>query len=319
MDYILKLLSPLTDNPEQAMQLFIFTIGVAVFILVLGLMFLIRGLSDPLQRRLRQIAGPQEAPEWSWTRWERMLQSLSPYILPKEDWERSKASMKLVHAGFRAPNALTIFYGARILGAVLFPLSILLATPLLPRVLLDNVWYLAAAMGFVGLRLPDFVVNRLIVRRQRLLFHALPDAIDLLVVCTEAGLGLNAALQRVGEELNISHRELATELALVNAELHAGLDRSQALKNLAKRTNLKDIQGLVAALSQSMRFGTSIADTLRVYSEEFRDKRMQKAEEEAAKIGTKMLFPTVFCIFPSFFVVAIGPAVIGVLAAFAKR
>jgi tight adherence protein C len=319
MEYILKLLSPLTDDPEQARQFFILTIGGAVFIVVLAFMFLVRDLSNPSQRRLRQIAGPQETPEWSWTRWERVLQSLSPYILPREDWERSKASMKLVHAGFRAPSALNFFYGIKILGTVLFFLLILMTAPLLPSFFHDNVWYLAAVMGLVGLLLPDFVVNRLIARRQRLLFHALPDAIDLLVVCTEAGLGLNAALQRVGEELSISHRELATELVLVNAELHAGLDRSQALKNLAKRTNLKDIQGLVAALSQSMRFGTSIADTLRIYSEEFRDKRMQKAEEAAAKIGTKMLFPTVFCIFPAFFVVTIGPAIMRILAAFAER
>ena len=123
------------------------------------------------------------------------------------------------------------------------------------------------------------------------------------------GIRLAAAIQRVADELMVSHPELSTELALVNAEMRAGVDRTKALVNLADRTGLDDIRGLVSLLVQTMRFGTGIADALRVYSEEFRDKRMQAAEEQAALIGTKLIFPLVLCLFPSFFIVAIGPAV----------
>ena len=146
--------------------------------------------------------------------------------------------------------------------------------------------------------------------------HGFPDALDLLVVCVESGLGLAAAIQRVADELGVSHPELAFELATVNAEIRVGVQREQALRNLADRTGLEDIRGLVGLLVQTMRFGTGIADTLRVYSEEFRDKRTQKAEEQAAKMGTKLVFPLVLFMFPIFFIVAIGPAVLRIIDAF---
>ena len=152
--------------------------------------------------------------------------------------------------------------------------------------------------GILGLMLPNIVLDHLVENRQKRLRDAFPDALDLLVVCVEAGLGLTAAIQRVADELHFSHPELAAEFALVTAEMRAGVDRETALKGLAARTGLDDIRGLVSLLIQTLRFGTSIADTLRVYSEEFRDKRMQRAEEQAAKIGTKLIFPLVFCLFP---------------------
>ena len=182
----------------------------------------------------------------------------------------------------------------------------------------DRILLAVAIAAALGLLLPEYVLDRLIRQRERRLRRGFPDALDLLVVCTEAGLGLPAALQRVAEEMTVSYPDLAGELALVNAEIRAGVDRTVALQNLSKRTNLKDIRGLVVALSQSMRLGASIADTLRVYAEELRDKRMQKAEEEAAKIGTQMIFPLILCLFPSFFVVIVGPAVVGVLRALGK-
>ena len=152
--------------------------------------------------------------------------------------------------------------------------------------------------------------------RLKKLRNGFPDALDLLVVCVESGLGLAAAIQRVADELSVSHPELATQLALVNAEMRVGVERTKALRNLADRTGLDDIRGLVSLLIQTMRFGTGVAESLRVYSEEFRDKRMQKAEEAAAKIGTKLIFPLVTCLFPSFFIVAIGPAVIRLIEVF---
>ncbi|MEI7995691.1 MAG: type II secretion system F family protein, partial [Methylococcaceae bacterium] len=167
-----------------------------------------------------------------------------------------------------------------------------------------------------GMIAPSYYLDKKIARQQRLVRNGLPDMIDLLVVCTEAGLGLNAALLRVAEVIVEVHPVLAEELLLVSSEMRAGVDRTRAMANLAKRTGVEDIKGLVTVLAQSMRFGTSIAQTLRIYAEEFRDKRMQKADEEAAKLGTKMIFPLVFCILPSFFIIAIGPAIIKAIALF---
>ncbi len=197
-------------------------------------------------------------------------------------------------------------------------LLVLVAAQWMPQLSSSSVFFyamLAAGVGMVG---PNIVLRRLVESRQKRLRNGFPDALDMLVVCVEAGLGLTAAIQRVADELRFSHPELATELALVNAETRAGVEREAALKNLTERTGLDDVRGLVGLLVQTLRFGTSIADTLRVYSEEFRDKRMQKAEELAAKIGTKLIFPLVFCLFPSFFVVAIGPAVLRIIEVFSQ-
>jgi tight adherence protein C len=163
--------------------------------------------------------------------------------------------------------------------------------------------------------LPNFLLVRKVKKRQREILNGFPDALDMLVTCTEAGLGLNAALQRVASELSISYPALSDELELVNAEIRVGVDRIQALRNLVDRTGIAEIRGLVSLLSQSMRFGNSVADSLRIYSEEFRDKRMQNAEELAAKIPIKMIFPLVFCLVPAFFLIGAGPAVVGVFRA----
>jgi len=220
-------------------------------------------------------------------------------------------------AGITSPNALAVFYGVKALGALTLLALWMLTADMLPKLTTNRVVFYAILAMFVGLMLPNFVLNRLVNRRQRALRNAFPDALDLLIVCVESGLGLVAALQRVAGELQVSHPELAAELGRINAEIQAGMERDQALRNLSERTGLDDIRGLVGLLIQSMRFGTSIADALRVYSEEFRDKRMQRAEEIAATLGTKMIFPLIFCFFPSFFLVAIGPAAIRLVAAFA--
>lgn len=134
---------------------------------------------------------------------------------------------------------------------------------------------------------------------------------------SQAGLGLNAALLRVARDLDYAHPELSAELAVVNAEIRAGIDRSRALRDLVERTGLEDLKALVLVLVQSLRFGTSISMSLRVYSEEFRDKRLQAAEEHAAKLSTKMIFPLIFCFLPGFFIVAVGPAFLRFVALFA--
>ena len=166
--------------------------------------------------------------------------------------------------------------------------------------------FFAMLAAFIGLVLPNLVLNHLVKRRQKRLRDGFPDALDMLVVCVEAGLGLTAAIQRVAEELRFSHPELGAEFALVTAEMRAGVDRRWRSRGLAERTGLEDIRGLVSLLVQTLKFGTSIAETLRVYAEEFRDRRMQRAEEMAAKIGYEADLPLVVWLFPSFFVVAMG-------------
>jgi len=199
---------------------------------------------------------------------------------------------------------------------VALPLAVLLCSPFFPRLTTARLLLYATGAAFLGSLLPSIWLDRRVLSRQRALRVGFPDALDLLVVCVEAGLGLAPALQRVADEITVSHPELGGELALVNAEMRAGLERTEALQGLAERTGLVDIRGLVTLMVQTMRFGTSVADALRVYAEEFRDKRMQAAEEQAAKIGTKMIFPLVFCLFPSFFLVAIGPAVLRLIDVF---
>jgi tight adherence protein C len=161
-----------------------------------------------------------------------------------------------------------------------------------------------------GYLLPGMALARMAKKRQHTIRLSLPDALDLLVVSVEAGLGLDQALQRVGEELAFAHKDLSDELRLVNLELRAGKARPDALRNLADRTGVDDLSSLVAMLVQTDKFGTSVAQSLRVHSDTLRTKRRQRAEEAAAKTGVKMVFPLVFCIFPAIWVVTIGPAAI---------
>jgi len=156
-------------------------------------------------------------------------------------------------------------------------------------------------------RLRHFILDKKIAKRQKNIQHAFPDALDMLVICSEAGLSLDAAIQRVTIELHFSHPILAEEFGLVIAEMQAGVDRKTAMKGLAERTGVKDVRGLMATLTQCMMFGTSVTEALRVYSEDLRDRRMQAAEETAAKIGAKMIFPLAVCLMPAFMLIVMAP------------
>jgi len=318
MDALLNVLQAYTGNAQWATVVFVVLAATAIFILTLGVSNIVTSLADPLRRRLGRLSSHERQDTSRAETIAAALQPLSALIMPKKDWERSKVSRQLVLAGYRSSNALTLFYASRALLMILLPVLVLGASPLFPSLSSTMVLFYAGGAGFLGMIAPGAVLDRLEQRRKRQLRVAFPDALDLMVVCVEAGLGLAAAIQRVADELSVSHPELGAELALVNAEIRAGVERSQALKNLADRTGLEDIRGLVALLVQTMRFGTSVADALRVYSEEFRDKRMQAAEEQAAKIGTKMIFPLVLCMFPSFFLVAVGPAALRLIDGFSQ-
>jgi len=304
------------SNQPSGMVAFTLLIGAAVFVLSMGAWVLVGVVASPLRRRLARLGGMEGAGTPQGGFLIDRIRPLFPYLIPGKEEERSRIGNLLTYAGFRSASAMPLFYASKALLTLGLPFLTFLAAPLLPTVSGGKVMTVAligAALGFV---LPGIWLDRRAQARQRELRASFPDALDLLVVCVESGLGLAPALQRVADDLVISAPELGAELALVNAEMRAGVERTQALKNLAARTGLDDIKGLVALLVQTMRFGTGVADALRVYSEEFRDKRMQAAEEEAAKIGTKMVFPLVLCLWPAFFLVAVGPAVIRLVDVF---
>jgi len=319
VETLLQSLRVYLGQSGRAELAFVLLCGAAAFALSLGFGALGSAVASPLRRRLGRLAPAMETPARSVSAGlADRLRPLAPYLLPSKDEERSRVQRLLIHAGYRAPGALSVFYVVKTLLIIGLPLALFIGSAWSPRISTGMLVFLAFAAAFIGMLVPSMWLDRSVQSRQRRLRVAFPDALDLLVVCVESGLGLAAALQRVADELDLGHPELAAELALVNAEMRVGVERTQALRNLAERTGLHDIRGLVALMVQTMRFGTSIGDALRVYSEEFRDKRMQAAEEQAAKIGTKMIFPLVTCLFPSFFLVAVGPAVLRLAAVFSQ-
>jgi tight adherence protein C len=292
-------------------------VGAAVCLFAYGISLLISGATNPVRRRLAEVVAPVQSQGETRTLdlgW--LVGPMAKYVMPKASSERDSTNARLIQAGFRSQTALRNFYGLKLILALTLPLITFVAARWFPQLSMNGIIFLLALAAFIGVQLPDRVLEHLRQRRIKRLRNGLPDALDLLVVCVESGLGLAPAIERVARELEFSHQDLAQELTLVNVEMRAGVERPVALRNLAARSGVDDINGLVGLLVQTIRFGTSVAEALRVYSEEFRDKRMQKAEEQAAKIGTKMIFPLVLCLFPSFFIVAIGPAILRIIAAF---
>jgi tight adherence protein C len=239
-----------------------------------------------------------------------LFRPLAKLSQPKEAWESSPLRLRLLRAGWRQESAATVFLGIKSATVITFPALFLLLGPDGLRSI--HTAFFALILAAAGYYLPDFVLRQKTATRQRELLDNFPDAVDLLTVCVEAGLSLDAALSRVAEEFKAKCAVLADELHLVNLELRAGGTRQQALRNLAFRTGLEELNAFVAMLVQAERFGTSIADSLRVYSEELRAKRKVKAEEAAAKIAVKLLFPLIFFLFPALMLVLMGPAIINI-------
>jgi tight adherence protein C len=212
-------------------------------------------------------------------------------------------------AGYRSDRAVTIFYGAKIvLGIVMLIVAFMIKDIVASGTVLRMV--LVVAGGFLGFSGPNFLLDRMITKRQDRIRLSLPDALDLLVVSVEAGLGLDQAIQHVSRELTGSHREISEELSLVNLEMRAGKRRSEALRNLGERTGEPELKKLIAILVQNDRFGTSMAEALRAHSDFLRVRRRQEAEERAAKVGVKLVFPIFFFILPSMLVVSAGPGLL---------
>lgn len=219
----------------------------------------------------------------------------------------SGARQWMIHAGIRHPNAIAIYLAARVLGAATLGIGGFLGLAFL-GVRPPALFLIAALLGLFGWMFPYLYVDGRMKKRQLEIRKALPDTLDLLVVCVEAGLGLNQALVRVAEEVDRLSPEMSDELTVVNLEIRAGTPRDEALRRLGERTGVDDVRSLTSMLMQTDRFGTSIADALRVHAEGLRSKRMQRAEEAAAKTTVKMLFPLIFFIFPAIFVVLVGPS-----------
>ena len=259
-----------------------------------------------IDRRLEELTSGRGGGDELKPRFQRLI-GLAKRIgekAPRSPKEMGSLRLRLVQAGFRRDEALTIFFGIRVMFA--FVLFLMFSTSLVAR---PNLTLALGGLG-VGYILPGMVLARLAKRRAHRIRLSLADMLDLLVVSVEAGLGLDQALSRVGAELAFAYPELSDELKLINLELRAGKPRSEALRNLADRTGVDDLSSLVTMLIQTDKFGTSVAQSLRVYSETLRTKRRQRAEEAAAKTGVKMVFPLVFCIFPAIWIVTIGPAAI---------
>lgn len=299
---------------------------VAMFLIVFGVVLRAQQLmrADPLKRRVAGLAAPlagsasgvmgaglAEADN----KWGERITQVSEHVaklsLPKDDWDRSALRRSFMHAGLRSASAPAYYFAAKTVLALALPTgALLVAAPAFSAGhTLEALFVLlsASAIGFYG---PNLVISRLTAYRQRVITESLPDAVDLMTVCVEAGLGLDAAMQRVTEEIGAKSPVLKNELELVLLELRAGSGREKALRNLAARTGVEDIDTLTTMLIQADRFGTSIGDSLRVYTDSLRTKRRMKAEERAAKVAIKLLFPLIFFIFPTLITVLIGPAAI---------
>lgn len=241
----------------------------------------------------------------------RLLERLGQVNKPKDQAVATRLRASLATAGYRNPRAIVIFLGTRIFLAVLFGLAFLVfgsevmqgKEPIYFPIVLIGVM----VMGFYC---PQLWLSNTINKRKERLVNGFPDALDLMVVCVEAGLGLDQAISRVGHEVKQGHPDLGDEFILLNLELRAGLSREQGLRNLVNRTDLDDIRSLVALLIQTDRFGTSIGQALRVHSDSMRLKRRLKAEERGAQLPVKLMIPLILFIFPALMVVIIGPGAI---------
>jgi len=233
-------------------------------------------------------------------------------LMPVSSDENSLVAQQLVHAGYRSDNAVKIYFGIRLLSTVVLGLlGLIFRNSIGAKPALHIVFPAAMALG--GWVIPNFLLEKRIKKRTTTLRLALPDALDLMVIAVEAGLGLDQAISYVATELRNAHKELTEEFVLVNLEIRAGKRRADALKNLGERAGEPELRKLTAILIQNDRFGTSVAESLRQHSDHLRVRRRQEAEERAAKVGVKLVFPIFFFILPAMMLVCAGPGVLGVV------
>jgi tight adherence protein C len=264
------------------------------------------------EQRLQAMSNPAGKSQWT----ESVVKIVGPFAqlsAPPIDGEASPLRIKFLNAGIRHPDAHLIFFGSKtLLPLALAGLAFVALRASNQMTGLTLVMYLAVA-ALVGCYLPNFVLYLVTRNRKREIFETFPDAADLMLVCVEAGLGLDAGLVKVTDEIRMKSVALAEELHWTNLEMRAGGTREKSLRNLAMRTGVEEIGIFATMLTQADKFGTSIGESLRVFSDDLRHKRQVRAEEIAAKIPTKMLIPLVLCIFPSILMVILGPAAIQII------
>lgn len=320
---LMQLLSAASLLPSQYGLVIALSVGGAMLLLAAGLSVLLRSRKarQNWRRRvgIRSTREQTETPSLLW----RVLMVFGEGTKPRSEAELSRVRSTLVQAGYRRADAPVILFGVKLCLAIGLPLLLAgLRPPALKTLPTSYTMFFFMLLAVLGFYAPSLWLRMRMQRRRQKITTGFPDALDLMVVCVEAGLGLDAAIYRVGEQIALSHQVLSEEFRLVNLGLRAGQSRQEALRNLALRTGLDDITSFVTLLIQTDRFGTSVASALRVHADAMRTKRQRRAEEMAAKLPVKLLFPLIFFIFPSLFVVIVGPAGIQIfkaLTAMARR
>jgi len=292
----------------------------AVFIGILAVPRLVTSRS-PVERRLASTAqitqvegAPSLRPGESASMWSHILAGLEKRAIPTNEKERTTARVRLLQAGYSGPNVVRNYFAIRLLLSVILPVAFLLLAPLFTRNMpVEKVMVITVCLLVAGLYIPSAFVSNRMRNRQRAVQESFPDALDMLMVCVEAGLGLDSAFTRVGSQMASAHPVLSEEFALVSLELRAGKSREAAMRNFAERIGTTEITSFVVLLIQSDQLGTSVAQTLRVQAEEMRIKRMLRAEEKAHMLPVKLSIPLVLCLLPSMIAVAVLPGIIRII------
>lgn len=307
-----ELLTSITGFSVSRGQLMLIGVLIAVTLSVFSLGFVLSGVRSNINRRVDELSDPEVKRQGSKVK--ETLESISPLYMPKSGKERENIRHQLMHAGMHHKSAIANFYAIKLLSFVIA----LVVSGILYLTLNDSsmLGFYVACVLFMGLFLPNIMLRKKAKARQNKIRRGIPDSLDLLVVCTESGLGFLSALRRVADEIYISHPELGDELETICVKVKTGVEVPQAFEEMVIRTGLTELAGLVSMLSHASRIGGSISETLREYTEDYRDKRNQAAEEIAAKIPTKMMFPMFLFIWPCFFIVAIGPSILIILKTF---
>jgi tight adherence protein C len=286
------------------------TLSVLVFLLVAvgttGLLFAVTGLGQRGLRRLVNKPAPVIPSLVSYALIWRELVSRIGSVMPSSAKDLPQLRKRLIRAGYRHPSAPRYLLGIRAVAMLVFGVVVVLVAGGTAGAM-DNLLLALGAGVMLGYLAPNYYLGFATRRRQKAIAKGLPNALDLMVVCVEAGLGMDQTTLQVAKELQHAHPEICDEFTVMNLELRAGKRRADALHNLAERTGVDDIKKLVAVLIQTDRFGTSIAQSLRAHAEYLRIMSRQRAEERAAKLAVKLVFPIFFCVLPSLFVVTIGP------------
>ncbi len=315
----------LTDrlaDPQTIQWLFLGGLSLLIFILSLAISRYLQERFNPVKERIDVFVSDRDTQGQgsltinldSQAKGQRLLERLGRGLTPTSIDKRESTADKLALIGHRRPQDLRLFFGLKLISGLALPLLTLFFNTLTGLFNFKTAAAMVIASLAVGLILPDYVLAKRVKQRQNMLRRGLPDALDMLVVCAEAGLGLNAAIQRVAVELEIQHPYLADELKTTMLHMGAGMDSRMALQGLATRTGMAEFRSLVSTLQQAMRYGTSISETLRVYSEEMRNKRLEAAQEKAAKVSVQMLIPVALCMLPAVLVIVMAPPMIKLIS-----